>query len=189
MRQRKNQARWIALMLAIGIALYLCWLMLRPFVYVLAWASVLVIVFYPVHRRLLARLKRPGMSAALSCLLVIFIIVLPLSLMAFALVRELSGFAEGLQTNVSSLLDPNSPVTGKFLSWLGQYVDLEQLRSQEFLIERLKGMSGVIMGSTLGFVGGVVGGLIETFFVIFTMYYLFRDGDRIVKALPEVLPL
>jgi predicted PurR-regulated permease PerM len=189
MRQRKNQARWIALMVATGIALYLCWLMLRPFIAVLAWAAVLVVVFHPVHKRLLARTKRPATSALLSCLLVIVTILLPLTLIAFALVHELSSFGQNLQANVSSLLDPNSPVTGRFLGWLGQYVDIEQLRSQDFLVERLKGMSGAIAGRTLGFVGGVVGVVIEVFFVIFTMYYLFRDGDRIVNALPDVLPL
>lgn len=176
-------------MVATGIALYLCWLMLRPFVEVLAWAAVLVIVFHPVHKRLLKRTHRPSMSALLSCLLVIFTILLPLTLITIALVHELSGFGQNLQANVSSLLDPNSPVTGRFLRWLGQYIDLEQLRSQEFLVERLKGMSGAIAGRTLGFVGGVVGAVVEIFFVIFTMYYLFRDGDRIVKALPDVLPL
>src|SRR3712207_4627087 len=38
-------------------------------------------------------------------------------------------------------------------------------------------------------VGGVGGIVIEFFFVIFTMYFLFRDGNRIVAALPDVLPL
>lgn len=190
MIQRKNQARWIALMLATGIALYLCWQMLRPFVAVLAWAAVLVIVFYPVHRRLVARTKRPATSALLSCLLVVFTILLPVTLMAFALYHELAPFAQNLQANIASLLDPNSPVTGRFLGWLNQYVNVDQLRSQEFLVERLKGMGGAtIAGRTLGFVGGVVGVLIEIVFVIFTMYYLFRDGHRIVNALPNVLPL
>ena len=189
MQQRKNQSRWIALMVATGIALYLCWRMLQPFVAVLAWATVLVVAFYPVHRRLLARTKRPATSAALSSLLVVVTILLPVTLIGIALVNELSGFADNLKANVSALLDPNSPVTGRFLNWLGQYVDVEQLRSQDFLAERLKGMGGAIAGRTLGFVGGVVGVVIEIFFVIFTMYYLFRDGHKIVSALPNVLPL
>jgi len=176
-------------MVATGIALYLCWKMLQPFVAVLAWATVLVVAFYPVHRRLLARTKRPGTSALLSCLLVVVTILLPVTLIIFALVHEMSGFADNLKANVSALLDPNSPVTGRFLNWLGQYVNVEQLRSQDFLAERLKGMGGVLAGRTLGFVGGVVGVVVEIFFVIFTMYYLFRDGHKIVNALPNVLPL
>ncbi|HEX8000335.1 MAG TPA: AI-2E family transporter [Pyrinomonadaceae bacterium] len=189
MKQRPIQARWIALLVATAIALYLCWLMLQPFVNVLAWAIVLVVIFYPVHRRLLARTGRPATSALLSSLLVIFVILAPLALISFMLFNQLSGVAENLQANISSLLDPNSPVTGPLLRWIGQYVNIEQFRSQEFILERLRGMSGAIAGRTLGFVGGVVGVIVQVFFVIFTMYYLFRDGERITQVLPDVLPL
>jgi predicted PurR-regulated permease PerM len=189
MRERPIQARWIALLVATAIVLYLCWLMLQPFVNVLAWAIVLVVIFHPVHRRLLARTRRTATSALLSSLLVIFVILAPLALISVMLFNQLSGIADNLQANVSGLLDPNSPVTGPVLRWLGQYVNVEQLLSQEAILERLKGMSGAIAGRTLGFVGGLFGIVAQVFFVIFTMYYLFRDGDRIARSLPDVLPL
>jgi predicted PurR-regulated permease PerM len=53
----------------------------------------------------------------------------------------------------------------------------------------LKGVSGAIAGRTLGFVGGAVGFVVEVFFVIFTMYYLFRDGDRMREAAGDLVPL
>jgi predicted PurR-regulated permease PerM len=189
MRERPIQARWIALLVVAAIALYLCWLMLQPFVNVLAWAIVLVVIFQPVHRRLLARTRRPATSALLSSLLVIFVILAPLALISLVLFNQLTGIADSLQANVPSLLDPNSPVTGPVLRWLGQYVNVEQLLSPEAILERLKGMGGAIAGRTLGFVGGLFGVVVQIFFVIFTMYYLFRDGDRIVKSLPDILPL
>lgn len=189
MKQRPIQARWIALLVVTAIALYVCWLMLQPFINVLAWAVVLVVVFHPVHRRLLARTKRPATSALLSSLLVIFVILAPLTLISLMVINEISGIAHNLQGNGSGFFNQDSPVIGPALRWLGQYVDVNQLLSQEAIVERLKGMSGAIAGRTLGFVGGVVGALVQVFFVIFTMYYLFRDGDRIAKALPDVLPL
>lgn len=36
--------------------------------------------------------------------------------------------------------------------------------------------------------GNVLSTIVKTFFVVITMYYLFRDGDEIVKALPAALP-
>jgi hypothetical protein len=62
---QKLQIRWIALFAAMLIALYLCWLMLQPFIEVLLWAVVLVIVFYPVHRRILARTGSPAQGRTL----------------------------------------------------------------------------------------------------------------------------
>jgi len=79
MKQQIEQARWIAVMVATAIALYLCWLMLRPFIGVLEWAVVLVIVFYPVHKRLAGKIKRRGLTALLSCFLVVLVVVLPLT--------------------------------------------------------------------------------------------------------------
>ena len=191
--------RWFGLVAATLVALYLCWSMLQPFVEVVLWAVVLVIVFFPVHRRIRARVGSPGWSAVLSCLLVIVVILVPLTLLTFAVINEIGNFAKMLQPQpdgtsgaasaAAGLLDPNSPYLGPVVRWLGQYVDLSRLGSQEFLAERLKGVSGVIASRTLGFVGGFVGFVVEVFFVIFTMYYLFRDGERMRAAAYEMVPL
>lgn len=172
-----------------AIALYLCWLMVRPFAGVLAWATVLVIVFYPMHQRLVSKTGRPALSALLSCVLVILTILVPVVLVTIAVLREFSGAAQSLQSNLALFLDPNSPLTGRPLRWLSQFVDIEQLRSQEQLLEWLRGKSGAIAGQTLGFLGGAIGILVQMFFVVFTMYYLFRDADRIFAAIRDALPL
>ena len=44
----------ITLLIVLGLALYICWLMLQPFFNVLLWAMVLTVVFYPMHRRIRA---------------------------------------------------------------------------------------------------------------------------------------
>lgn len=189
MTDRNKQIRWWLLLLVTAIALYLCWLMVKPFAGVLAWAAVLVIVFYPVHQRIVRWTRRPSLGALLSCLLVILTILVPVTLVTIAVVREFSGAAQTLQSNLAALLDPNSPLTGRPLRWLGQHVDLSQLRSQEQILEWLKGRSSSIAGQTLGFLGGAIGIVVQMFFVIFTMYYLFRDGDRILDAVRDALPL
>jgi predicted PurR-regulated permease PerM len=192
MNERRIQPRWIALLAATAAGLYLCWLMLLPFINVLTWAAVLVVVFYPVHRRLVARTNRPATSAMISCLLVIFVILIPLSLVTLALVREFSGAVQGLQYQFGAIFDPNSTIgsiLARVLGWLGNYVDISQLSDAQSMQERLQQMLGTVAQRTLGFVGGAVGVVVQIFFIIFTMYYLFRDGAKIVNALPDVLPL
>lgn len=196
---RGKLLRWIVLVLATLALLRLCWLMLLPFIEVVLWAVVLVIVFFPVHRRILARVGSPGWSAVLSCLLVIVVILVPLTLLTLAVVNEMADFAQMLQPKsdgtggaanaAAGLLDPNSPYFGPVVRWLGQYVDLNKFASQEFIAERLKGVSGAIAARTLGFVGGFVGFVVEVFFVIFTMYYLFRDGEKLRAAAYDMVPL
>ncbi|HET6893352.1 MAG TPA: AI-2E family transporter [Pyrinomonadaceae bacterium] len=189
MPERKRQVRWIALIAVTAIALYLCWLMVKPFVGVLGWATVLVICFYPVHKIIERRLKRSSLSALLSCVLVIITILVPVVLLTIAVVRELSGAVQNLQAALAYVTDPNSPVTGRVLRWASQYVNIEELRSQEYLLEQIKAKSGAIAGQTLGLLGGLVGIIVQMIFVIFTMYYLFRDGDKIFTAVRDALPV
>jgi predicted PurR-regulated permease PerM len=190
--------RWVGLLAATLVALYLCWAMLQPFIEVLLWALVLVIVFTPVHRRVRARVGSPGWSAMLSCLLVVVVIVVPLTLVTFAIIREVTHIAQAIQpkpgdaggqTGLASMLGPASPYFDRALAWVGQYVDLEQLNSQQFIADRLKSVGGTIAGRTLGLVGGLAGFVVEIFFVIFTMYYLFRDGERMREAVHGLMPL
>ncbi|HEV7891279.1 MAG TPA: AI-2E family transporter [Pyrinomonadaceae bacterium] len=186
---RSKLVRWVGLLAATLVALYLCWKMLKPFKDVLLWAVVLVIVFMPVHRRVRARVGSPGWSAMISCLLVVVVILVPLTLVALAITREMTHIAQSIQTGAGTDGLLNSPYIDRALNWIGQYVDLSQFNSQQFIADRLKSLGGAIAGRTLGLVGGVVSIVIEVFFVIFTMYYLFRDGERMREAVYNVMPL
>src|SRR5215475_13341511 len=188
-RKRKIYIRWLALLALSAAARYVCWLMLLPFVNVLAWASVLVILFYPIHQRLVALTRRPGWSALLSTVIVIAVIVLPLTLLTLVVAKEIGDVAKNAQEFLRTLLDTSSPVIGWITGRLGRYVDASHLDLQGYLLERLKNISGAIAGRTLGLLGGVVGAIFQMFFTIFTMYYLFRDGDRIYDAMLDVIPL
>jgi predicted PurR-regulated permease PerM len=163
--------------------------MIQPFMGVIAWATVLVIVFYPVHKRLARRIKRPSLAALVSCVLVILIILVPVALITLAVVNELSGALQSLQGMINYVLDPNSRLTGPILNFLSRFVDINQLRSEEFLLARLRGVSGQIAGQTLGFLGGLASFVVQMFFVIFTMYYFFKDGENISRNIRDALPL
>ena len=189
MKEHLDQARWIAVLAATAIALYLCWLMLRPFIGVLEWAAVLVIVFYPVHKRLAKKIKRRGLSALISSLVVIFIVLLPLTFLTIALANELADAGRNLPVHVKQLMESQAPFAGRVSKWIQDHAAVETQRSQEFIAEQLKNGGAVLLGQSLGLMENILRGILKTFFVIFTMYYLFRDGDKIVKVLPAVLPL
>jgi predicted PurR-regulated permease PerM len=184
-----RNVRWWVLLLVTAILLYLCWRMIQPFLSVILWATVLVILFHPVHRRLRQRIRSPSLAALVSCVLVILIILVPVALITLAVINELANAVETVQQGADYLLDPNSRITGPILTFLGHYIDINQLRSEEFLVERIRGVGGQLASRTLGFIGGLVGAIVQTFFVIFTMYYFFRDGDNISRSVRDSLPL
>ena len=183
-------ARWVALLVVSGVVAYLLWLMLAPFVDVVMWAVVLVVVFQPVHRRLVARTRSPSTAAVLSCLLVIVVILLPLALVTAAVVRDAANVAQALQDRKNELLDPTAQTAvGRALRWVDRFVDIDRLQSHEYLAERARAVSGTVARRTLNLVGGLVGAVVQMFFVIFTMFYLFRDGPRLRSRLRDLLPL
>lgn len=189
MTQRVEQARWIGVMAATAIALYLCWLMIKPFLGVVAWAIVLVIVFYPVHTRLARRISRPGLRALLSCLLVVLIIVIPLTVLTTLIAQELAQVIPNLPSQMSHLLNsPTSPL-GRISGWLQTRFGIDTVNSKAFVVEHLKQSSDWLLGSSLNWMRNIVSGIVRAFFVLFTMYYLFKDGDKIVDKLPAALPL
>jgi predicted PurR-regulated permease PerM len=189
MSRRREQIRWIALLGITAGAMYVCWLMLVPFLEVLAWATVLVIVFYPAHKRIQGRIKSPTMSALLSTVFVIVAILIPLALISFAVFRELSGVSQYLQNNLGFLLDPKSSNTGKITRWLEQYINVDRAQLQAYLTARLKGLSESFAATSVGFAGNIINAIVEFFFIVFTIYYLFRDSSRIRAALCASLPL
>lgn len=189
MRDQIDQARWLAVLVVTAIALYLCWLMLRPFLGVLAWAIVLVIVFYPVHKQLGTRIKRRGLHALLSCLLVVLVIVLPLTVLTMAVVEELGKAVPNLPSQAAEMANNQTPLLGRVSEWLHNRFGIDTLRLQEFLIQQVRNSGQRLLGASFNLVGNIVSSIIKAFFVIFTMYYLFRDSDKIVAKLPDALPL
>ena len=179
--------RSLGLLVIFGIAAWLCWLMLRPFVGVLLWAIVLVVVFYPAHRRLVAWTDSPTSAAALSTLLVIVTILLPVVLVSYAVARELRGAVEHFQGGLGRILD--IPIIRPAVSWLDQYVDVDAWRSADYIGEHLQAWSTAIAGPTLMFVGGILSALVQTLLVVFTMFYFFRDGDALRIAIYDIVPL
>jgi len=189
MNEHVNNTRWVGVLAATAVGLYLCWLILKPFISVLEWAAVLVIVFYPIHKHIAKRIKRRGLSALVSSALVIVIFVAPVTLVSVALANELGFAARNAPAYVAELLNPATPVFGRLSRWIHERFALDPQTSEAFVIEQLKNAGMVLVGQSFGLLGNILGGIVKAFFIVFTMYYLFRDGDQIVRSLPRALPL
>ena len=181
--------RWIALLTALIIALYLCWRMVQPFANVLLWAVVLWVVFTPVHRRIEARLQRPSLSAALSTLLVVVTIVGPVSFITVAVIGELRRVAAWAAAHEGPWLDRSSPVLGPILDFVDPWFDVDRFESPAFMREQFEAWSGTLANGTIGFVGGVASAVVQTLLVVFTLYYLFRDREAIREAFYDIIPI
>jgi predicted PurR-regulated permease PerM len=187
----RDQSQWLLLAGITFIAFYLTWRIVSPFVDVIVWAVVLVIVFYPLHQTLVRRTKRPGLSAFLTVLAVVGLVVMPVLVVGSAAVKELTSTASSAQTSLEKLVEHpyDNPVVQKVTALTNRYVDLSQVFSRENLQALAARVSQVLLQGTVGVVGGAVGFVAKLFFVLFTMFYLFRDAPLAVARLQDLLPL
>jgi predicted PurR-regulated permease PerM len=68
--------KWTICLGATALVVYLCLLILGPFLNVIAWSSVLAIAFHPVHKELVR--KTVSLSAFICSALALVIIVIPI---------------------------------------------------------------------------------------------------------------
>jgi predicted PurR-regulated permease PerM len=66
---------------------------------------------------------------------------------------------------------------------------LEQGEIRRALQQAASTVSQFVVQGTVNVLGGALGFLLSTFFVMFTMYYLFKDGEQAVGVLRDMLPL
>jgi predicted PurR-regulated permease PerM len=186
---RKSPLRWAILLGITAVAIYLCAQVLRPFLDVIAWSIVLVITFHPIHQRLLHHTKQQSLSAFLSTALVVLTILVPLLLVAALVVDEVVDLRNVLQERFKGGVDISdiAPIQ-HFMEWLDQRFGLETRRVLQTISQHASEITQVAAKYSLAFAGNITNLIVSSVFTIFAMFFLFRDGARLVARIPSLLP-
>jgi predicted PurR-regulated permease PerM len=181
------------LLLLIAVSLALGWILL-PFYGTILWASIIALIFAPLHRRLLKWLKnRRSVAAMLTLVIVLFVVILPFALITAALAREASMLYERLQ---SGELNPSLYFRGVFNalpSWMTSLlnrfglIDFDTLQRQ--LSAALAKGSQFIATQALSIGQITFEFIVGLFITLYLAFFLIRDGDDIAKTLKNAIPL
>ena len=165
---------------------YLVFLVVSPFLLPLAWSGVLAIFFYPVYE-LLRRRYSANWSAAICTLGVTFLLIVPVLLVllyatreavdASARVREAvtSGYTL-VPSDIANTLRQHLPESWQeldFTSYLRQGAE----KAATFLASRV----GSLLKNLFSFV-------VNLFILLFALFFVFRDGESIVRAARHLIP-
>ncbi len=157
-----------------------------PFLVPLAWSAVLAIFFFPLHKRLRKKLK-PTSAATVSTLAVTVLLIVPALVVLFYTTKQ--AIDAGAKAQVA-LQDPNQAVPEKTIEWLKSQLP-ESVQDTDLTDPVKRGAERVAT-----FLAGKVGGLVKnlfTFFLdlfvlLFALFFMFRDGDDVVRAVKHLLP-
>jgi predicted PurR-regulated permease PerM len=181
------------LLLLAAVSAAMVWILL-PFYGTILWGTILALLFAPLYRRLLPRLKqRRTVAALLTLLVVLLLVVLPTLLIGVALVREASTVYEQLQ---SGEIDPAKYFRGVFealpagiTSWLDRFGLVDFSTLQQRLADALAQGSRFIAAQALGIGQDTFNFVAQLFITLYLAFFLIRDGEGLARTLRHATPL
>jgi predicted PurR-regulated permease PerM len=170
--------------------------MLVPFWGPLAWAAFLAIFLHPLHLRLTRQWGgRAGWSAALITALTPFVLIAPLSALGLVFAKQVGILIGGLRAHaipsfptIRQDLDAY-PVIGPLLRWVDADVSVTAAQVQEWLVNGAQSVLRAAAGVGEQVALGVFGTLVGFALMVFLLFFLLRDGERIFDRLMILVPL
>jgi predicted PurR-regulated permease PerM len=173
-RLRLQQATLIAL--AIG-AVGLCFWIALPFLWPILSASALAVLFYPLYVALVKRMpRRESAAAGLALLAVVIAILVPSILLGRAISSEIGAL-------YAVVKDKN------WADWIPPQLGMASEDVRAFVTERLDSISGAALRLARGVAENIAGFFVNGIFTLFILFYLLRDGDRMLDKARRYLPL
>jgi len=183
----------LAAALALGLALYH---IVRPFLQPLAWATILALLMYPLQVRLARKLgSRESLASILLTLLVLLFFIGPLSGLAVAfatqasqLAKQLPAFVQRLETTDFSSW-ASLPFLERLLAWLDRHIVISTSQVQDWLVGGARSLLQELasLGGTAFL--GAVGTVLSFTVMFFLLFFLLRDGARMVLTGSALVPM
>lgn len=186
----------LVLLLCLGLAVYACYLLIQPYMEPVLLALILGMMIYPLHETFQQRLgNRPNLAATLSCCLLTLVILLPALLVLLAILQQgitysISVKAWAAEGGVQQLLA--NPWIIKIKTLINQVVPADSTHIADFS-EQLMGTAST-MGKTLvnastGLVGSITHFIVQMMLMLFVLFFVLRDHERIVEFVRHAIPL
>ena len=184
------------LLLILGVALTLAVIVLRPFADILIIGVVLATLFRPIHARLLGCCRLgPTLVALLTTGIIFTCIIIPLFFFLGALLAQGVQSVNALQTRLATT-DFNAlfghDALAPYLGWVQDhlpFLDVKKLALQADLLDISKTAGQFLLDSGTRIIGNVFVQTMNFVILIFVLFFLIRDGDRMLERLRYLLPL
>jgi predicted PurR-regulated permease PerM len=188
----KRRATVIFLSVVATLAVYLCYVIAKPFLNPIIAAIVIAIVFFPLHAKMHLLIRHRNAAAAFSTILVLLIVMVPALVLGVAVSRELRETYQLLsrQNVPQGAASPYSPqlIEGA-LRVIGGYVDLSGFDARATLLHWLEQASRYLLSIGAAALSNIFSFAVDLVVIFLTLFFLFREGTRIRLRAATLLPL
>jgi predicted PurR-regulated permease PerM len=169
---------------------------LNPLRSILGWAAVLAFILYPLHERLVRRLKgRRALSAGILTALTPFLVLAPLSMLGVVFagqVARLIAYLRGASfPSYTELLNHLSgyPLIGGAVEWVRENAAVSVAEVQGWITDSVQALlkAAAAMGGSIAL--GIFGTLVGFFMMLFMLFFFLRDGRAMLEGLTRLIPV
>ena len=191
--ERADFDRNAFLVLLVVLTVAFAWIVL-PFYGGVFWAAVLALLFEPMYLRLAVRMGGRRNLAALATIAVILVmVILPVILVSFSLVREAAGLYHRIKSGQLDLGSYFSHFIAvlpawatELLAWLG--VD-DLGAAQAKLTAAITQRSQALTSRALDFGQDALDVIIAFVIAMYILFFLLRDGETVAREIRAAIPL
>jgi predicted PurR-regulated permease PerM len=181
------------LLLLAAVTLAFAWV-LYPFYGAVLWAIVVAVLFAPVHRRLLQSMQgRPSLAAAITVLIIIAMVILPLTMIAASLAQEASSLFTKIQSGEYDFGSYLQRIIDALPGWATGLLERLNLTDFSALREQLKAglMKGgqVLAPQALSIGINTFDFVISLGIMLYLLFFLLRDGRALAERVRDAIPL
>jgi predicted PurR-regulated permease PerM len=175
----------IALVIATFLSLYVCYLIVKPFIPALAFALALAVATHRPHEWLYRRLNNNTLTAGIAVALVALVIIAPLTGLVTYIVQQIVETIRETQGGPSPFDQwrdaiNSAPLIGNAVNWLESTFDIPA---------QLRELGKNIAAQAGGLLAGSVNVLTQLVVMLFVLFFLYRDRREAVTALRRLVPL
>lgn len=182
--------RWVALLGVTAVTVYLSWKVLEPFVEVLILGIALAVIFQPIHRRFVKWTRGNRISAVLSTLFTMLVIIVPFTFVSITVVHEVPAALDALTSGLESARKAwEASAETEWLAKIRKEWQLDQYVTEAKVAEFKEKAPDFVWKHAFPVVYGVLGFVLGFVFLIFVLFFLFRDGHKLGSRLVEFLPM
>ena len=174
----------------LSISVFLILTIWSPFIKTIIVSMICAVVFYPLYAKLSGRLAH-SLASILVCLLLVFIVVIPLSVLILLLAHE----ATQTYAKIVASMHSSKPALGLLKEMMleihrylpGFSVSAESIQSH--LRELVGALVGFVMQHSTALISNITDMALQFVLFIFTLFYLLRDGKGWLSYLSGIVPL
>jgi len=180
-------SKWVIFLAAATFVAWLCVAILRPFATVIAWASILAILCYPLHQRLVRRTGRVALSAFVTSVVTVLACVVPLLAAGGVAAHELVTLGQSLPGVSPAGAEPLARAAG-ILSRIAARVGFNEASVRQWIQPHLGELTRRGGEYAVTVATGLFDAVVSSALVIFAMFLLLRDGRQIVRVIADFMP-